>query len=133
MIDPALQELEGTSNMDDDHEPNRPGLSLSDHNQVTNQANQIDKEAAELQKEVDAHSEAIQEIHKKLVSRKSASTAFKNLSKNQIKSRSAKDRSSVTQRPHQPISGEVKRLIEKEVFENGKQQIEVAKTFGISD
>ena len=132
MIDPALQELEG-GNVDDNHEPKRPGLLLSDQHGVQDKSSQIEEEAAELQKQVNAHSTAIQDIHKKLLLRKSASAAFKNLAKNQLKSRTAKDQSSVAQRPHQPISGEFKRLIEKEVFENGKKQVEVAKTFGIYD
>ena len=80
MINPALKDLEG-SNMNYDQ-----GLSLSDQHQVNNKANQIDEEAAELQKEVDAHSKSIQEIHKKLLLQKSASMAFKNLSKNQLRS-----------------------------------------------
>ena len=132
MIDPALQDLEG-GDVDDDHEPDRPGLLLLDRHGVQDKKSQIEDEAAELQKQVDAHSAAIQEIHKKLLLWKSASTAFKNLAKNQLKSRTAKDRSSVARCPHQPISGEVKRLVEKEVFENGKKQVEVARTFGMSD
>ncbi|KNZ46445.1 hypothetical protein VP01_7251g1, partial [Puccinia sorghi] len=45
----------------------------------------------------------------------------------------AKNQSSTQHLPHQPISGEVKHLIEKEIFKNNKKQIDVAKTFGISD
>ncbi|KNZ48160.1 hypothetical protein VP01_586g1 [Puccinia sorghi] len=96
---------------------------------VNYEANQLDKETNQLQKEVNEHSKVIQEIHKKLLLRKSASKAFKNLSKNQ----SANGQSSVAPRPHQPISGEVKRLIEKEIYENSQKQVEVVKTFGISN
>ncbi|KNZ64404.1 hypothetical protein VP01_1032g1 [Puccinia sorghi] len=128
----SLPDVEGGC-LNDDGGANCPGISLSDQHQVNEEADQIDEEANELQKQVNEHSQAIQEIHKKLLSQKSASKAFKNLSKNQSKNQSAKDQSSIAQQPHQPISGEVKRLIEKEVFENSKKQVEVAKTFGISD
>ena len=125
MIDPALQDVEG-SPLNDKSGASCPGPSLSDQHQVNEKANKIDKEADELQKQVDEHSKAIQEIHKKLLSRKSASKAFKNLSTNQNKNQSARDRSSVARRPHQPISGKVKRLTEKEVFENSKKQVNMS-------
>ncbi|KNZ56360.1 hypothetical protein VP01_2422g4 [Puccinia sorghi] len=72
-------------------------------------------------------------IHKKLVSNKSASTALKNLAKNRTKKITTKNQSSTQHFPHQPISGKVKHLIEKEIFENNKKQIDVAKTFGTSE
>ena len=107
MIDPALQDVEGSS-LNEDSGASRPGPSLSDQHQVNEDTNQIDKEANELQKQVNKHSKAIQEIHKKLLLRKSASKAFKNLSTNQNKNQSARDRSSVARRPNQPISGKVR-------------------------
>ena len=86
MIDPALQDLEG-GDVDDNHEPKCPGLLLSDRHGVQDKSSLIEEEAAELQKQVNAHSTAIQDIHKKLLLQKSASAAFKNLAKNQLKSR----------------------------------------------
>ncbi|KNZ60130.1 hypothetical protein VP01_1606g1 [Puccinia sorghi] len=83
--------------------------------------------------ELESHAQAMQEMHEKLVSNKSASTALKKLAKNTTKKSTAKNQSSTQCRPHQPISGEVKHLNEREIFENNKKQIDVAKTFGISN
>ncbi|KNZ53370.1 hypothetical protein VP01_3261g2, partial [Puccinia sorghi] len=59
--------------------------------------------------------------------------SLKNLAENTTKKSTAKNQSSTQRCPHQPISGKVKHLIEKEIFEHNKKQIDVSKTFGISD
>ncbi|PLW10853.1 hypothetical protein PCANC_25655 [Puccinia coronata f. sp. avenae] len=127
-LDPSLAD-----NPAADHPDDATGPSISDTAGVTNETHRCDDEAEQLQQEFELHAKSMEEIHKKIVSKKSASKAFSNLAKHTAKNRKAKDQSSTQQRPHQPISGEVKNLIEKEILENGKKQVEVAKSFNILD
>ena len=116
-----------------DNPLHKAGPSISNLAGVSEEIRVHNEEAEDLQAQLESHANAMQELHKKLVSTQSASTAFKNLAKNTVKNKKAKNRSSFQRRPHQPISGKVKNLIEKEIFENNKKQVKVAKTFGISD
>ncbi|WAR55341.1 hypothetical protein PtB15_6B80 [Puccinia triticina] len=127
MIDPTL---EGDPA---DNPTDGAGPSILDVAGISDKTERHNKEAEQLQNEFELHAKSMQEIHKKIVSNRSASKALNNLAKNTTKNKKAKDRLSTQQRPHQPISGEVKKLIENEIFENNKTQIEVAKSFGVSD
>ncbi|WAQ87725.1 hypothetical protein PtA15_8A631 [Puccinia triticina] len=127
MIDPTL---EGDPA---DNPTDGAGPSISDVAGISNETERRNEEAEQLQNEFESHAKSMQEIHKKIVSNRSASKALNNLAKNTTKNKKAKDRSSTQRRPHQPISGEVKKLIKNEIFENNKTQVEVAKSFGVSD
>ncbi|WAQ85458.1 hypothetical protein PtA15_6A86 [Puccinia triticina] len=127
MIDPTL---EGDPA---DNPTDGAGPSILDVAGISDKTERRNKEAEQLQNEFELHAKSMQEIHKKIVSNRSASKALNNLAKNTTKNKKAKDRLSTQRRPHQPISGEVKKLIENEIFENNKTQIEVAKSFGVSD
>jgi predicted transcriptional regulator len=113
MIDPSL---EGDP-------ANGAGCSISDVNGISDEIKKCNEEAERLQNKFELHAKSMQEIHKKIVSNQSASKALNNLAKNTTKNKKAKDQSSTQRRPHQPISGEVKKLIENEIFENNKKQV----------
>ena len=134
MIDPNLEE--NAAEIDPNLEENAAeiaGTSISNAVGVSDKTGRHDEEVEALQDELESHARAMQEIHKKMISNKSASTALKNLTKNTIKKSTAKNRSSIQCQPHQPINREVKKLIEKEIIKNSKKKVNVAKTFGISD
>jgi hypothetical protein len=133
MIDPSLGGSLDSPDDQDEDKNNDPGPSISNQDSVAEKTHQCDEEVQRLQEDLNAHSKSMQEIQKKLLSKKTALTAFKNMSKSAVKKKTPKDQSSAQLRPHQPISGEVKSLIEREIFENNKKQIEVARSFGILD
>ena len=81
MIDPHLEE----------NAEEIAGPSISDAAGVSDETGRHNEEAENLQRELECHAEAMQEIHKKLITNKSASTALKNLAKNTTRKSTAKN------------------------------------------
>ena len=107
-LDPSLVDNSAADNPDD-----VTGPSISNTSGVSNKTHRCDDEAAQLQQEFKLHAKSMEEIHKKIVSKKLALKAFSNLAKHTAKIQKTKDQSSTQQRPHRPISGKFKNLIEK--------------------
>ncbi|WAQ89205.1 hypothetical protein PtA15_10A629 [Puccinia triticina] len=108
------------------------GLSISNDAAMTSELAKHDAGAKRLQAKIELHSSAIQETHCKMLSSQSLSTSYWNLGKNKKKQKTAKSCSSHQRRPHQPISGDVRNLVEHLIFDQNKKQTEVAKDFQIS-
>ncbi|WAR59278.1 hypothetical protein PtB15_10B620 [Puccinia triticina] len=110
------------------------GPLISNNAAMASELAKHNAEAKRLQAKIELHSLAIQEAHcKMLISSQSLSKAYQNLEKNKKKQKAAKSRSSHQRRPHQPISGDVRNLVEHSIFDQNKKQTEVAKDFQISN
>jgi hypothetical protein len=85
-LDPSLADNPAADNPDDATDP-----SISDTAGVSNKTHRCDDEAEQLQQEFELHAKSMEEIHKKIVSKKLASKAFSNLAKHTAKNQKAKD------------------------------------------
>ncbi|WAQ93124.1 hypothetical protein PtA15_18A182 [Puccinia triticina] len=109
------------------------GPSISNNAAMASELAKHNAEAKRLQAKIELHSSAIQEAHRKMLSSQSLSKAYQNLEKNKKKQKAAKSCSSHQRRPHQPMSGDVRNLVERSIFDQNKKQTEVTKDFQISD
>ncbi|KNZ45362.1 hypothetical protein VP01_81g5 [Puccinia sorghi] len=82
---------------------------LPKYSPFLNPLSRHNEEVEALEDKIESHSWDMQDIYKRLVSTKSASTSLKKLATNTKKKSTAKNQSSIQWRPHQPISGKMKK------------------------